>query len=79
MGVDYSEILDLAASGQWDLAHERVQPHADEMSCLIHAYLHRVEGDLDNARYWYSRAGSTMPQNALQDELARLRDLAAEK
>jgi hypothetical protein len=22
----------------------------------VHAYLHRVEGDLDNARYWYRRA-----------------------
>jgi len=29
----------------------------DELSCLIHAYLHRLEGHFDNARYWYRRAG----------------------
>ena len=22
----------------------------------VHAYLHRLEGDLENARYWYSQA-----------------------
>jgi hypothetical protein len=43
---------------------------------LIHAYLHRVEGDLSNAAYWYRQAGETMPDNELDEELARLTGLA---
>jgi hypothetical protein len=27
----------------------------------VHAYLHRKEGDLGNAGYWYARAGKAMP------------------
>ena len=42
------------------------------MACLIHAYLHRVEGDTDNARYWYYQAKETMPDNTLDEEFERL-------
>jgi hypothetical protein len=49
------------------------------MSCLIHAYLHRVEGDLGNARYWYAEAGEKMPKNTLEEELKRLFSLASVK
>jgi hypothetical protein len=34
----------------------------------VHAYLHRVEGDLENARYWYRRAGKPAAQGRLQAE-----------
>lgn len=51
-----------------------VQPYTDTLSCLIHGYLHRVEGDLSNARYWYRRAGEDMPDNSLDREMRRLRD-----
>ena len=51
MAYDPLKALDLARAGKWDEAHEQVQPHSDRESCLIHAYLHRVEGDLSNARY----------------------------
>ena len=53
-----------------------VQPYSDQLSCLIHAYLHRVEGDLGNAGYWYNRAGEAFPQNTLEQEFGRLSDLA---
>jgi len=75
MAIDHAKALDLAASGRWDEAHEMVQPYSDELSCLIHAYLHRVEGDIGNARYWYSRVGLTMPDNTLEQELDRLRGM----
>lgn len=75
MACDHIKALDLARDGQWDAAHDMVQPHYDRDSCLIHAYLHRVEGDLSNARYWYRQAGAAMPHNTLPEELNRLYDV----
>jgi hypothetical protein len=45
------------AKGNWDKAHEVVQDDESTDSAWVHAYLHRKEGDLGNARYWYRRAG----------------------
>ena len=70
------DALNLARAGHWDEAHELVQPHSDPTSCLIHGYLHRVEGDLGNAGYWYRRAGAMLPDNTLDEELERLSALA---
>jgi len=75
MTCNYIKILDLAKKGEWDKAHQLIQANSDEYSCLIHAYLHRVEGDLSNAQYWYSRAESIMPDNSLEEELKRLYQL----
>jgi hypothetical protein len=72
MTCDHSEALKLAQLGQWHESHAMVQPYYDRKSCLIHAYLHRVEGDLSNARYWYRQAGESMPNNTLEEELDRL-------
>jgi hypothetical protein len=43
--------------GDWHKAHNIVQEAGDVDSAWIHAYLHRKEGDLNNARYWYNRSG----------------------
>lgn len=43
--------------GDWQAAHEIVQAEDDLDSAWVHAWLHRVEGDLANAGYWYGRAG----------------------
>jgi hypothetical protein len=43
--------------GDWDKAHQLVQNASDTDSAWVHAYLHRKEGDLSNARYWYRRSG----------------------
>ena len=75
MAVDHRAALELARDGQWVEAHRRVQAASDPLSCLIHGYLHRVEGDLVNARYWYHQAGQTLPDNTLQAEWQRLLDL----
>lgn len=72
MARDHIKALDLSKAGKWDEAHRLVQGHSDSMSCLIHAYLHRVEGDLGNAKYWYRRAEESMPDNSLEEELSRL-------
>lgn len=65
----HMKALDLAGRGQWDEAHALVEQKSDRKSCLIHGYLHRVEGDMSNARYWYRRAGEGMPDNTLVEEL----------
>ena len=75
MACDYTQALNLAKEGEWDAAHKLVQVYSDERACLIHGYLHRVEGDLSNARYWYQRAGVAMPDNTLEKELNRLYEL----
>ncbi len=69
---DYLKVLNFVKVGEWDKAHQLIQSHSDKTSCLIHAYLHREEGDLSNANYWYARAESTMPDNTLEEELKRL-------
>ena len=46
-----------ARKGDWETAHNIAQSIGTELGSWIHAYLHRVEGDLSNADYWYKRAG----------------------
>lgn len=75
MACDHTQALDLARDGKWDEAHSIVQEYSDNYSCLIHGYLHRVEGDLPNARYWYNRADESMPDNTVEEELDRLHRL----
>ena len=61
-----------AAKGNWDQAHEIVQDEDDADAAWVHAYLHRVEGDLGNAGYWYRRAGKPVAKDPLQDEWERI-------
>jgi hypothetical protein len=56
------------AKGGWDRAHEIVQAQKGRQSARVHAYLHRKEGDLDNAGYWHARAGSMLPDVTLEQE-----------
>ena len=54
--------------GDWHTAHELAQDVNTRDGSWIHAYLHRKEGDLGNAGYWYSRAGRSMPTHPLETE-----------
>jgi len=63
-----------AAKGDWERAHGIVMEASGKDAAWVHAYLHRVEGDLPNARYWYGQAGRTatrVPLTAEWDEIAR--------
>jgi len=54
---DLLRAIELALAGDWDAAHQLVQQHEDDATASwIHAVLHKIEGDLSNARYWYRRA-----------------------
>ena len=53
----HQQALQLIQNGEWDAAHQLVQPYEDDATAAwIHAVLHKTEGDLGNARYWYRRA-----------------------
>ncbi|WP_442755294.1 hypothetical protein ACNHKD_01110 [Methylocystis sp. JAN1] len=58
----------LDARGDWAGAHKCVDMRQDKDSCWVHAYLHRKEGDLWNARYWYARAGRPPREGPLEEE-----------
>jgi hypothetical protein len=63
--------VDLALDKHWNEAHKIVQQYEDETASWIHAVLHKIEGDMDNSRYWYRRAGkmqhfNDMPEQELQ-------------
>lgn len=70
--------LELCARGEWDAAHAIVQDDPSREAAWVHAYLHRVEGDLSNAAYWYARAARPVCRDPLDVEragmLAALRD-----
>jgi len=76
MAEEHIQALDLASAGDWDGAHHLIQDYHDELASLIHGYLHREEGDLNNAHYWYSRVGQDIPENSLEEEFDRLYQLA---
>jgi hypothetical protein len=61
-----------AGNDKWDKAHEIVMNEADADCAWVHAYLHRVEGDRDNARYWYRQAKREPASGSLTSEWAMI-------
>jgi hypothetical protein len=61
-----------AAKGNWAEAHRIVQDENDANLAWVHAYLHRVEGDLGNAGYWYRQAGQPVAKDSLETEWERI-------
>jgi len=57
-----------AGKDDWDKAHKIVMDEAGKDCAWVHAYLHRVEGDLANAGYWYRQAGKPAASGALASE-----------
>lgn len=54
--------------GEWDAAHELAQAQDDAEGAWVHAWLHRIEGDLGNADYWYRRAHRPSPRDDVRVE-----------
>ena len=69
----------LIEQNEWDAAHELVQDEPGVFGALLHGYLHRIEGDMGNASYWYRRAKQPMLANSLDEELARIKQLLADR
>lgn len=70
----YIEALQLEKNGDWDASHRLIQQYNTDEACWIHAYLHRVEGDLGNASYWYSHARKPIRKGSLEEEWQELFD-----
>ena len=64
----YLEALWEDGKGNWEQSHKLIQDLTDKTAAWIHAYLHRKEGDIWNADYWYSKAGKKRPDSTLPEE-----------
>ena len=56
----------------WQRAHSITQDESDRDAAWVHAYLHRKEGDLSNAGYWYRKAGRPVCKASLREEWAQV-------
>jgi hypothetical protein len=61
-----------AGKDDWDKAHTLVMNEEGADCAWVHAYLHRVEGDLGNARYWYRQARRKAAEGDLAAEWAAI-------
>ena len=68
-----------ACKGDWDRAHHVAQDVPGADSSWVHANLHREEGDIDNARYWYARAGKSEPNASIEVERLEIVEALLEK
>jgi hypothetical protein len=61
-------------AGEWNAAHQIVQKDTSSLGCWAHGIVHLIEGDLDNAKYWYRRAHRPLPHgNTANAEIAALK------
>jgi hypothetical protein len=69
------EAVDLALAGDWQGAHRIAQEHEDDpIANWIHAVVHRMEGDLGNARYWYRQCRRSLRgELSTEEELREIR------
>ena len=70
--------LCLGRRGDWEASHALVNEMDSSLGRWIHAWLHRVEGDLPNARYWYEMAGRAEVRGELEEEWEELTVAALE-
>ena len=67
-----------AGKDQWDKAHQIVMDEGSKECAWVHAYLHRVEGDLGNADYWYRQARRPVPTKPLAAEWSAIAETLLE-
>src|SRR2546425_12796378 len=71
----HRRVLSHLRKSEWNKAHEIVMGMRDRLAFRIHGLVHRIEGDLDNARYWYDRAGA--PFRKSKSAAAEIEEIAA--
>jgi hypothetical protein len=66
--------VELLESGAWQQAHEIVQEDTSTLAAWLHGIVHTLEGDFDNAQYWYRKADRVFRgPEAVREELAAAR------
>jgi hypothetical protein len=66
--------VELLETGAWQQAHTIVQEDTSTLAAWLHGIVHTLEGDLDNARYWYRKADRVFRgPDAVAEELAAAR------
>jgi hypothetical protein len=68
----YLETLWYDGNNDWERSHKIAQDIIDKNGSWLHAYLHRKEGDIGNAGYWYRKAGKPVPAYSLNQEWIEL-------
>ena len=67
-------VVELLAAGDWQSAHTIVQEHKTPLAAWLHGIVPTLEGDLDNAQYWYRKADRVFRgAAAVQEEIAAVR------
>jgi hypothetical protein len=70
-----AKAIERLTENDWPAAHALVQELDDPIAWRIHGLVHRIEGDLDNSRYWYDKAGVALEQaRSVEDELEEVRE-----
>ncbi len=72
-----SEAIGHLQRGDWQAAHRIVQDDSSPLASWAHGIVHLMEGDLDNAGYWYGRAGRQLPSPVVDQEALIAEELAA--
>jgi len=66
--------VELLETGAWQQAHEIVQEDTSALAAWLHGIVHTLEGDLDNAQYWYRKADRVFRgPDAVKEEIAAAR------
>jgi hypothetical protein len=77
---DLQRAIELLATGDWEGAHKIVQDDSSALAAWLHGIVHTLEGDLDNARYWYGQAGRAFRgRDAVAEEIDAARRAASER
>jgi hypothetical protein len=72
--ADLARALGHLAAGEWQKAHTIVQEDESVLAAWLHGIVHTLEGDLDNARYWYRKAHREFPgPQGVEGEIAAAR------
>ena len=64
--------LALDRAGRWQEAHDLADKAGTPETQRVHGYLHRKNGELSNARYWYEQLGETMLDGPPDEEWSAL-------
>ena len=74
--AELRQAVEVALTGDWQAAHLIAQKYEDDdVASWIHAVVHRMEGDLANAGYWYRRVGRPLREDVAAAQ--ELREIAA--